>query len=91
MRIKKVTVTAHDIKYGVPRNASFCPVAKAIRRAFSYKVEVDVRIKHCWLNDSLKGIKLPEAATEFIITFDAQQERPVKPFTFILKYQRLEP
>lgn len=80
-----INVTAKDIKIGLRRTCSFCPIALAIRRAISrtsiYVWNGQVRVYKG--GELLSLLSLPLEAQEFILNFDA--ELPVYPFDFELK------
>ena len=75
----KVSVTAEDIRVGVPRDQYRCPVARAIKRRLkSHDVSVGTWI----FIDVLIDVETPPQVLRWIRAFDEQ--RPVGPFAFYL-------
>ena len=75
--IKKINVTARDIKYGKPRNSYFCPVARAIKRRIH---DSNVQVTPEWCHIDYKKIYFPDEVNVFITAFDNYQK--VEPFSF---------
>jgi hypothetical protein len=75
----KIEVTREDIDNGLPGEPRDCPVAFAIRRATKNRL-VFVSNYKAHIGDGIAY--LPDAATEFIQSFDLDE--PVEPFAFEL-------
>ena len=83
MRIT-IDVTREDIQGGVPKHPGQCPVARACRRHLFVAVyvcawELDLRD-----DDAHRAheISLPDAARQFVQTFDRHGAGAVEPFQF---------
>lgn len=77
----KITVTAEDIRDGVPNQPFKCAVALAGRRATKKVVSVDERSIYV----GGRGYDLPKRAKRFIKEFDFNiHGKLFKPFTFDL-------
>jgi len=76
----KITVTKYHILVGARSRTETCPVALAIKDAFS-----DLRVKVFWNHIHIKGknIFLPDEIVKWIDDFD--KCRPSKPITFDLE------
>jgi len=76
----KITVTKLDIKRGDQREHAFCPVARALRRVYSWKKIINVGHLYIQLNN--KRYTTPDNVDQWISQFD--EGRFVFPFTFEL-------
>jgi len=87
-RIKTIHVTKHDIAAGEPEEGNSCPIARAVARSFKKKVGTyfvhEDRISKDEDYDGPTFGTLPQKAQLFIEKFD--RERPVRPFSFVLRY-----
>jgi hypothetical protein len=95
MKSKKITVTLNDIRSGMmpkltpfPNRATYCPVARAINRAFKkglgftrvgpFEAHLGQDIRH-------PVARLNKKVRYWIHNFDRKPDR-VNPFSFTLKY-----
>ena len=76
-----IRVKDEDIKQGIRRNGSFCPVALAARRILGTKV-ITNRYQLSIVPNNHTTIKYPAPVevTEFVDAFDA--DKKVEPFAF---------
>lgn len=85
-----VRVTKRDIKLGNSRGVELrsrsCPIARAVQRATGQQ---DVRVGYGRVTVCGVRIQLPNEATKFISQSDKWVE--VKPFDFVLEYNRPVP
>jgi molybdate-binding protein len=79
----KIYVTQRDIDEGIRFNPFGCPVAKAISRQLN--CQATICPTHAQIMNrtvTLKFLKLPKEAQDFIINYDAFGKNNVKPFSF---------
>jgi hypothetical protein len=83
-----INVTQDDINNGIQETCGNCPVALALKRAFSTKfVFVDIHEIHVCCE-----VYLPSSETEqFIRLFDILGPAAVKPFSFFLETETPSP
>ena len=78
-----INVTARDIKYGKPRRASCCPVARAMKRRTKHRVEVGQYTLIIRRDDGFTRIRTPIKVRAFINGFDGYtRSKDYTPFTF---------
>jgi len=83
----RVRVTQKDIDYGVPRDPSSCPIARALKRQTHRRVSVAASSISIIRNGVESSVYTPpDEAAAFIRRFDSISVRFfVRPFTFLLR------
>jgi hypothetical protein len=77
---KLIRVTPQDIREGERKDCHYCPIARAMNRAFRNK-NIQVVGPGVWIKGKL--LRLPDPAMDFILRFD--KGWPVKPFSFLVE------
>ncbi len=85
MTATKIEVTARDIKNGIVKSTTACPIALAIRRKNPKIDKVSVRLNYVLVRRGgrVRQFLLPAQARHFVDAFDIAV--PVKPFSFTLR------
>lgn len=84
-----IKVTKNDIKKGVCKNNSYCPIALAVIRQTKLKGYVSCERIELYNGEFASECKkLPRSARRFIDRFDAKKK--VKPFNFRLPFKKVE-
>ncbi len=81
-RIVTINVTDEDIRLGLPKKGSKCPVALALNRLLLPNVGFGVGGTYLTLNFFTTCTPLPQKAQNFIVAFDKKAR--VEPFSFEL-------
>lgn len=80
-----IQITEQDINDGIKCSKCYCPIAKAMNRAYnvgSTSSTVFITIATVWKDNKNIHVNLPKEATEFITNFDCFGKEGVKPITF---------
>ncbi len=76
--MKRISVTAQNIKKAVPGDCCNCPIALALLRATGREIKVSSAVFYDW-GKEIKVV-IPPKVRKFIELFDSG--KPVKPITF---------
>lgn len=79
----KFQVLQHHIDDGVPEHPCLCPIALAVDEKLNHALEVSVGVHTITIGGC--KFKLPAKATEFVCSFDGNNE--AEPFEFELNLE----